>query len=134
MTERTSGLSPALWDWAKRFVLHVATGVLAVAVHYALMALLLKGGFAPVVASTIGFGAGALTRFLTAYYHVFEPTESVKVTVPKFLLALAAQGVLNSLLLAALLEAGTSVWWGQITTTILMTFVNYVAYRLWVFR
>ena len=55
-------------------------------------------------------------------------------TIPKFLLALAAQGVLNSLLLSALLDGGMAIWWGQIATTILMTFVNYVAYRLWVFR
>jgi putative flippase GtrA len=134
MTERTFGRNPVLWDWLKRFLLHVATGVLAVAVHYALMYLLLKGGFTPIIASSIGFCAGALTRFLTAHYHVFEPTGSVKVTIPKFLLALAAQGVLNSLLLSALLDAGMAIWWGQITTTILMTFVNYIAYRLWVFR
>ncbi|MBL8517410.1 MAG: GtrA family protein [Betaproteobacteria bacterium] len=134
MTERTFGLNPVLMDWAKRFVLHVATGVLAVAMHYALMALLLKGGFTPVVASSIGFCAGALTRFLTAHYHVFEPTGSVKVTIPKFLLALAAQGVMNSLLLTALMNAGMAVWWGQVTTTVLMTFANYLAYRLWVFR
>jgi putative flippase GtrA len=123
-----------LLDWIKRFVLHVVTGFAAVAVHYAVMWLLLRGETNALIASSVGFAGGALTRFLTAYYNVFEPTQQVRATVPKFLAALLAQGVLNSLFLTGLMETGISLWYAQIATTVAMTFLNYIVYRLWVFR
>ncbi len=42
--------------------------------------------------------------------------------------------MVNTLLLAGLLKAGLTLWPAQVTTTVLMTFGNYLAYRLWVFR
>lgn len=123
-----------LFDWVKRFVLHVATGALAVAVHYTIMAVAMGIGVGPLGASSLGFSVGAATRFFTAYFHVFAPSDNVRDTVPRFLLALGAQFVLNSVLLSGLIGVGLAVWWAQITTTILMTFLNYVVYRLWVFR
>jgi len=42
--------------------------------------------------------------------------------------------IANTGLLAALLGVGLPLWPAQIATTILLTFGNYVAYRLWVFR
>lgn len=123
-----------LVDWIRRFVMHVATGALSVLVHYTLMALLLNSDVTPIVASSTGFCAGALTRFLTAYYNVFTPTGTVKAAVPKFLAALAGQAILNSLLLGTLMSTGMGVWWAQVSTTIFMTFLNYLVYRIWVFR
>ncbi len=125
---------PVLFDWVVRFALHVATGALAVAVHYSLMAVLLGFGLPPVAASGVGFLAGAATRFLTAYFNVYTPSGTIVDAMPKFLLALGAQFILNSLLLAGLLEAGLGIWWAQVSTTIILTFANYLAYRLWVFR
>jgi putative flippase GtrA len=123
-----------LRDWIVRFMRHVLTGVVAVLVHYGLMSLALRADTTPLVATSIGFIGGAIVRFLTAYFHVFAPSESVAFALPRFLLALAAQWALNALLLAGLMQAGLSVWIAQITTTILLTFVNYLVYRLWVFR
>ena len=117
-----------------RFVRHVLTGLLAVLVHYGLMSMALRADAAPLVATSIGFIGGAVVRFLTAYFHVFAPSELVKLALPRFLLALTAQWVLNALLLGGLMQAGLSVWIAQITTTVLLTFVNYLVYRLWVFR
>ena len=125
---------PVLFDWIARFAMHVATGVLAVAVHYALMAVLLQAGTQPVLASSLGFMAGAITRFFTAYYTVYAPTGAVRSTVPRFVLALGTQFFLNSALLAGLIEIGVAVWWAQVATTVLLTFGNYLVYRLWVFR
>lgn len=125
---------PMLHDWLVRFARHVLTGVLAVLVHYGLMSLALRGDSAPLIATSIGFIGGAIVRFLTAYFHVFAPSESVGIALPRFLLALAAQWALNALLLGGLMQTGLSVWIAQITTTILLTFVNYLVYRLWVFR
>lgn len=120
-------------DWAWRFMLHVATGVLAVAVHYALMALAMKAGAQPVAASALGFVGGAATRFYTAYFHVYAPSGSMRAAMPRFLLALAAQFVANALLLQALLALGLPVWWAQAATTVGLTFAVYLAYRLLVF-
>lgn len=125
---------PALRDWIVKFFLHVVTGVAAVLAHYGLMALALRADAAPIIATSIGFIGGAVVRFLTAYFHVFEPVESVRFALPRFLLALTAQWVLNALLLAALMQASLSVWAAQVVTTIALTFVNYLVYRLWVFR
>jgi putative flippase GtrA len=121
-------------DWVVRFVLHVITGVLAVAVHYGLMALLLRAGATPLMATCGGFLGGAVTRFFTAYFHVFAPLQPVRFAVPRFVVTLAAQFVLNALLFELLMGAGLGVWLAQVSATVLLTFVNYVVYRLWVFR
>ena len=121
-------------DWIVRFARHVLTGVLAVLVHYGLMSLALRADAAPLIATSIGFIGGAIVRFLTAYFHVFAPCESVRFALPRFVLALAAQWALNVILLGGSMQMGLSVWVAQIATTILLTFVNYLVYRLWVFR
>ena len=67
----------SLLHWLHTFVLHVMTGFLAVAAHYASMYGLMRTGLAGVPASTFGFAAGALTRFALSYWHIFEPTRGV---------------------------------------------------------
>lgn len=123
-----------LRQWAHTFALHVATGFLAVAAHYSAMYAFVQAGFAGVPASALGFGAGALTRFALSYWHVFYPSRGVKVATLRFVVAIAAQLAANTALLAGLLRLGLSLWPAQVTTTILLTFANYLAYRLWVFR
>ena len=128
-------MSPAAgWrDWIVRFVLHVATGVLAVVAHYAVMALCIRASVAPVAASAIGFVAGALTRFYTAYFHVYSPTTTARAVAPRFALALAVQFVANAALLGVLMAAGVPVWWAQVITTALLAVATYLVYRLLVF-
>lgn len=123
-----------LYDWIERFIRHVITGVAAVLVHYGLMALALRADLAPVTATSIGFIGGAATRFVTAYFHVFAPRSSIQMAMPRFVLALGAQWVFNVLLLSLFIGYGLDVWVAQAATTIILTFVNYVTYRLWVFR
>ncbi len=120
--------------WLHSFSLHVATGFAAVAAHYALMYALLRMGLAPVPASAIGFLAGALTRFVLSYAHIFTPTRGVHAAGLRFVVAIAAQLAANSALLAALTRAGLPVWPAQVSTTVLLTFANYLVYRWWVFR
>lgn len=120
--------------WVHTFSLHVVTGFAAVAAHYALMYALLRVGLTPVPASAIGFLAGALTRFILSYAHIFAPTRGVQAAGARFVVAIAAQLTANSALLAALTHAGLAVWPAQVLTTILLTVVNYLVYRWWVFR
>jgi putative flippase GtrA len=120
--------------WIHSFSLHVATGAIAVAAHYSVMYGLVKAGLPGVPASGLGFVAGALTRFALSYWRVFAPSRGMTVAGTRFVVAIALQLVVNTLLLAGLLQAGLTLWPAQVTTTVLMTFGNYLAYRLWVFR
>ena len=120
--------------WIHTFVLHVATGFLAVAAHYAVMYGVLRTGLAAVPASAVGFLAGALTRFALSYWHIFAPTRGVAVASLRFVVVITAQLAANSALLAGLLGLGMNLWPAQIATTVALTFANYLAYRLWVFR
>ncbi len=121
-------------DWVRTFSLHVLTGAVATLVHYALMWLLLASGMTALPASAFGFAAGATTRFILSYSHVFSPSDAVPVTLFRFLLALGAQAITNVALLDALLGLGLAVWPAQICATVLLTFANFLMYRLWVFR
>lgn len=123
-----------LLHWIHSFTLHVATGFLAVAAHYSVMYVFVRAGLAGVPASALGFIGGALTRFALSYWHVFSPSRGVKVASVRFVLVIALQLAANSALLAGLLRLGLSLWPAQVTTTITLTFANYLAYRLWVFR
>lgn len=125
---------PSVQSWFIGFSLHVVTGVLAVLTHYSIMWVLTQIGMAAVPASTAGFAGGAAARYLLSYYKVFSPTESVPTTLFRFLVALAAQMAANTFMLAFLLHNGLSVWGAQITTTVILTFANYLVYRLWVFN
>ncbi len=121
-------------EWLREFTLHVLTGFLTVIAHYSLMWLLILGGMAAVPASGIGFLAGAGTRFFLSYTSVFSPADSVPVTLTRFLAALGLQWLANILLLDAMLKLSLPIWLSQISVTIILTFVNYLVYRLWVFR
>lgn len=131
---RRPSAAGGLLHWLHTFVLHVATGFLAVAAHYSVMYGFVRAGFAGVPASALGFVAGALTRFALSYWHVFSPSRGVRVASLRFVVAIAAQLAANSALLASLLQLGVSLWPAQVTTTVLLTFANYLVYRLWVFR
>lgn len=121
-------------EWLREFTLHVLTGVLTVVAHYSLMWLLVKAGMGAVAASGVGFIAGAATRFVLSYTKVFSPADGVPVTLVRFMAALGAQWVANMALLGGLIGLGMSVWLAQVSTTVLLTFTNYLAYRFWVFK
>jgi putative flippase GtrA len=120
--------------WVYGFCLHIIAGFIATAAHYFVMYVLIRLGMAGLPASTLGFGAGAITRFLLSYFHVFSPTSGVRKAMFRFVLALFIQMVANSLLLGALMSAGLSVWVAQIATTAALTIFTYAGGKLWVFR
>jgi len=115
------------------FVLHCVTGAIAVLAHYALMYLALAIGATALVASSMGFLAGSISRFLMAYHQVFSPSRPYSSAARHFVVSLGIQFVLNGALLSGLLTLGFAIWPAQLTTTVLLTFVNYAMYRLWVF-
>jgi putative flippase GtrA len=65
---------------------------------------------------------------------VFAPTKGLTTAGWRFVVVIGVGMLANTALLGALLSLGVPLWPAQIATTILLTFGNYVAYRLWVFR
>lgn len=120
--------------WVRSFFLHVVTGFVAVAGHYGVMWVLLSFGTHALVASTGGFVVGAAIRYVLSYFHVFSPSDGIPATFARFLVSLAIQLIGNLVILDTLLQIWPHVWLAQATTTVLMTIVNYLMYRLWVFR
>lgn len=120
-------------DWVVRFGWHVGTGVVAVTIHYGVMAVALRLDSWPVAATSIGFLAGALARFHMSYYHVFDSKSGPATVAPRFVLALAAQFVVNALMVSGLIEVGVPIWWSQVVTTAILAVATYLAYRLLVF-
>lgn len=121
-------------DWFNGFFLHILAGFIATATHYLIMFVLIHYGMTGFFASTIGFCAGAITRFFLSYFHVFSPTSGVRKAMFRFVLALLIQMMVNSLLLGVLMISGLSVWRAQIMTTVVLTIFTYIGSRLWVFR
>jgi putative flippase GtrA len=121
-------------SWKVQFFQHLVTGVVATAAHYIVMWFALNLQLWPVVATTIGFTAGATTRFFFSYFHIFEPERDVIKALPHFVLALSLQMVLNAALLALFLTMTTLVWSAQILTTGLLVVFNFLVYKFWVFK
>jgi putative flippase GtrA len=119
---------------AVSFALHVATGFVAVAAHYAIMGALMGAGAPALWASGTGFLGGALVRFVSSYYGIFESTRGMVHAGWRFVVAIAAQALVNTLLLAGLLALDVPVWPAQVAVTVAVTLLNYLVYRLWVFR
>ncbi len=121
-------------SWKIQFIQHVVTGAIATAAHYSVMWVALELSLVPVLATTVGFTAGATTRFLFNYFHIFEPEKDVYRAVPHFLLSLALQMALNAALLTLLLQMSGLLWPSQVVTTVLLTTLNFLMYKFWVFK
>ena len=123
-----------LLHWLHSFALHVVTGFLAVAAHYSV-----NVRFRPRRRCR---RAGERHRLRRRRAHPFRAVVLARVLALArgegrecpLRLVIAVQLVANSALLAGLLELGMSLWPAQVATTIALTFANYLAYRLWVFR
>jgi len=121
-------------SWKIQFVQHLFSGAIATVAHYVVMWVALSLQLWPVLATTIGFSAGATTRFLFSYFHIFEPERNITATLPHFIMALLLQMTLNAGLLALFLIFTDMVWWAQIATTLLLTVFNFLVYKFWVFK
>ena len=121
-------------SWKVQFFQHLITGVIATAAHYVVMWFALSLQAWPVLATSIGFTAGAATRFFFSYFHIFEPERDIIKALPHFLLALALQLVLNAALLAFFLALGVPVWPAQVLTTGSTVISNFLVYKYWVFK
>lgn len=121
------------YSWLTGFFLHLITGVAAVAAHYSAMWAFLQVNLSALIASSLGFLFGAITRFVFSYFHIFSPTAAIPIAAGRFILALSAQFGCNAALVAGMLQF-VPVWHAQVGTTMILTILNYIVYRIWVFR
>lgn len=118
-----------------KFAGYVAAGFAATGTHYVVMVLLVSQAQLPeVVASSIGFLAGALVKYPLNYWAVFASEQAHAVAIPRFILGLAIGFALNALVFALLLRAlDVHYMVSQVLTTGTVLFVNYLLARYWIF-
>ena len=115
---------------------YVASGLAATAAHYGVMVALVQwAGWWEVAASSAGFLAGALVKYPLNYWVVFKSSADHGRALVRFFIGLAAGFALNAIILAILL-ATLDVHYlvSQVLTTGIVTLVNYLLARNWIFR
>ena len=119
----------------RKFAAYVVAGFAATATHYVVMVVLINQLRLPeVVASSIGFLAGACVKYPLNYWAVFASEQAHHVAIPRFIISLAIGFALNALLFAILLRAlDVHYMVSQVLTTGTVLFVNYLLARYWIF-
>ena len=121
---------------ATRLTGYVASGLASTAAHYVVMVALVQGaGWWEVAASSAGFLAGAAVKYPLNYWVVFMSSAAHGRALVRFAIGLAVGFLLNGAILAALL-ATLDVHYlvSQVLTTGVVTVVNYLLARNWIFR
>ena len=115
---------------------YVASGIASTAAHYAVMVALVQwAGWWEVAASSAGFLAGAAVKYPLNYWVVFRSSADHVRALLRFAAGLAAGFALNGLILAALLTVLDAHYLvSQVLTTGMVTVVNYLLARNWIFR
>jgi putative flippase GtrA len=119
----------------RRFLLYAVAGVAATATHYAVMIAMVQWASSPeVLATCVGFIAGACVKYPLNYWSVFASRQRHRVAMTRFVIALAVSFALNAALFAVLLRAlDVHYMVSQVITTAVVLFVNYLLARYWIF-
>jgi len=119
----------------QQFVRYAAVGAIGTLVHYGVLVVLVQSQAAgALIASTIGFGAGALVNYLLNYYLTFRSRERHHEALAKFmtvaLLGLAVNAAVMALLAGAL---GLHYLLAQLVATAVVLAAGFLANRWWTF-
>jgi putative flippase GtrA len=120
----------------RSFIIYVAAGVASVATHYAFMIAAVEVmAWRELVATSVGFMIGAITKYLMNYFVAFKSEEPHGRAIPRF-----------AVMLLTLFAANAAMFWtlhdqynlhyivAQILTTGFLVPVGYLINRWWVFR
>ena len=120
----------------KQFVSFTAVGAVGTAAHYsALIALVQIMHLNPVRASGVGFVIGAFVNYALNYRLTFRSKKLHRESMPKFFIVASLGLVLNTLLMALLVEALKLYYIvSQIVATASVLIWNFLANRSWTFR
>ena len=120
----------------RSFVLYLLAGGIATASHYAVtIAAVELAGIRAVLASALGFLAGAAVKYVLNYFLAFRSSERHHAAVPRFAAALAALFAGNVAIFWVLHDAVHLHYLvAQVLTTGLLVPIGYLVSRNWVFR
>ncbi|MBC7769258.1 MAG: GtrA family protein [Phycisphaerales bacterium] len=126
-------LSHAVVRQIGRFAL---VGAVATIVHYAIMVALVEiGHVTPVLATTIGYGAGIVVSYTLNRRFTFDARGTpVASSFMKFALLYGVGALLNGAIVAGLIAVGAHYLAAQIVATALVLFWNFLGARYVVFR
>lgn len=109
-------------------------GALSTALHYAMLVVAVEGlGAAPMLASGVGFLAGALLNYALNRCLTFASQRPHRQGLPRFIVMVGVGSALNVSLLGVLLWAGVHYLPGQVVATVVVMGVNFSVLRYWVF-
>ncbi|MEQ8393927.1 GtrA family protein [Thalassobaculum sp.] len=120
----------------RQFLGFATVGIVGLVAHYsALTGLVELGGVDPVMASVIGFLAGALVNYVLNRQLVFRSDRAHRSAGPKFLAVAASGLVLNGALMALLVDhLGVFYLAAQVMVTGGLVFWHFVLNKFWTFR
>ncbi len=121
-------------NWQVQFFQHLVTGLIATAAHYLVMFVALTADIKPLLASSLGFIIGAITRFAFSYFHIFAVESHVSGALLRFITILGVHMLLNAGMLALFMAVGLPVWIAQFIATALLTVLNFLLAKYWVFK
>jgi putative flippase GtrA len=123
-------------DTLRRLVAFGVVGVVGTASHYLVLILLVEvGSFDPVMATTLGFVAGAAVNYVLNHRYTFRSDKHHLDAGPKFFLVAIATGLLNALLVYAGVHGlGLGYLPIQVIATLVVFLANFALNSIWTFR
>ena len=120
----------------RSFVLYVASGVASVATHYAFMIAAVElAAWRELVATSVGFMVGAVTKYVMNYFLAFRSEEPHGKAIPRFAVMILTLFAANAAIFWALHDQGKLHYVvAQVITTGFLVPVGYLINRYWVFR
>lgn len=121
--------------WLKSAGRYLISGGVATLLHWSAMAVLIGAGLSASTSTALGALAGALFNYLLQFHFTFRSNQTHFDAVPRYLLITLLSWCANNALFA-LLHGFTSlsVVKSQLLTTVLVTALNFVLYRRFVFN
>ncbi len=120
---------------SKIFIIFIVAGVLSTTTHYLLMLALIKSGMNPVISTSIGALAGAITGYSLNKKFTFNVKVSHRVALPKYFISAAVGLISNNLIFIILLsKLYLSIWTAQIIATGATFIFNFLCNKNWTFR
>ena len=120
----------------RQFVFFAAVGAIGTLVHFVILTCLVQLHLAgPVVATSFGAVAGAVTNYLLNYRFTFTSRQQHRETLPKFMILAAVGFVINGAIVHAAIEVARLHYLvAQVCATIVVLIWGYVGNRLWTFN
>lgn len=119
----------------RQFVLFAGVGAVGTAAQYLVLVLLVEGlALNPVLASTLGFGVGAVVNYLLNYHYTFRSDKSHFEAAGKFFSVALLGAISNSLLMYLAIDClGLNYLLAQILATGVVLGQNFLLNRHWTF-